>query len=103
MAYLGNLTRVFQSGSPNPKVNVFIIYGIWTLMLLILDKSWDFGPVPVMELLISTTFASIFWRSNRQTARSNRQAARSNIFACCYGVLVGLFTFVCFFRIAPIG
>jgi hypothetical protein len=96
MVYLSHFTRIFQSGHPNPQVNVFIIYGIWTLMLLILDRSWDFGTVPVMELLISATFASIFWRSNKQTASSS-------IFACCYGVLVGLFTFVCFFRVGPVG
>ena len=92
ITYVGSFTRLFQIGRPNQNFNVFFIYTLWTLMLLILGTTWNFTAIPLLELLTSTTLTSILWRTRKR-------ASDSKLFACCYGVLAGALAFVCIFGI----
>lgn len=88
--YIGSFTRVFQSGRPNQNFNVFFIYTLLTLMALIFSSGWQFVALPLPELAFSTLLASVIWRTRKRETQPK-------VLTCCYGILTGLLTFVCFF------
>lgn len=92
MVYVGSSTDIDYGRRGNQNFNLFFIYSIWTLMLLVLGSTWQFPALPLIELLISATLASILWTSKRRHSQSR-------VFASSYGVLTGLLAYVCFFGI----
>lgn len=88
-------TPLSESGRRNPNFNLFFIYAVWTLMLMTLSEIWQFQALPLLELLLASTFASIFWRTLKPSSSSQ-------LYACCYGIIVGVLGYVTVFGTSPI-
>lgn len=96
MAYLNSSTDISYGRGKNQNFNLFFLHAVWMLMLLVLGSVWDFTVVPLIELLFSLTLASIWGRARKRNSESR-------VFACCYGILIGLLCYVCFFGITLSG
>ena len=86
MVFVSTYTSISKSNRYNPNINLFIIYSIWTMVVLMLGSGWQFGGVPLIEFLLSSILASIF----KKTLSPNNIA---QIYACCYGVIFSVLGF----------
>lgn len=88
--YFNSFTPIFNIKDNNLNVNLFVIYGLWTLFILVLGGVWDFEPLPLFEVLFSLTLTSLLFRI--KTHSENQKLASS-----CYGVLTGLLVYISIF------
>lgn len=89
--YLGFLSGVeFPANrSRSPLINNFVLFSLWTLLVMSLVAAANAVWFPLLELLYSLTLAGMIWRFKQG-------AAFSHLAACSYGVICGslLFTVV---------
>lgn len=92
--YLGYLAsvQVPRRESRAPIINNYIVFLLWTMLLIGIDGSNDFLRFPLEELLYGTTIAVMIWRY--------RSSFRS-LLACCYGVISGSLAAVILLGINP--
>lgn len=97
LVYLGFIARLQLPvrESRSPVINNFIVFLLWTILVLGIDASVDLSNVPVEELLYSCTLAAMLWRFRY------RDSLKSLI-ACSYGVLAGALAAVIIFGIDTI-
>jgi hypothetical protein len=88
--YLNTFTRIFNIKTYNRNFNLFVVYGLWTLFILVVGSVWEFEPVPLLEILFSFTLTSILFRIKKH---SEGQKLASS----CYGVLTGLLVYISIF------
>jgi hypothetical protein len=83
-AYFGFIARPKMPvrDSNAPVINNFIIFLLWIVLVIGVDRSLGAILFPVAELLYSVTLASMLWRYRY------RDSLKSLI-AACYGVLAG--------------
>lgn len=94
MIFASTYTAVLDVGRRNPNINLFIIYGLWTMMVLVLGGSWQLGGIPLIELLLSTMLATIL-------RRTLKRDSAPQLYACCYGVVLGVLGFTSIFGVSP--
>ncbi|WP_204137936.1 hypothetical protein [Halomicronema sp. CCY15110] len=94
--YLGFLARmkVPIRESRAPIINSFILFLLWTLLLLGIDRSNQLVQFPLEELLYGSTIAAMIWRYKY---RDSFKA----LLACCYGIISGALAAVILFGINP--
>jgi hypothetical protein len=95
MIFLNAYTAVFEAAKRNRNVNLFIIYGLFTMMVLVLGSTWQFNAIPLMELLLSALFTSIL-------KRMKKSGNTPQLYACCYGFVIGVLGFTSLFGISPL-
>jgi hypothetical protein len=95
-AYFSFLARVQMPThrSRAPIVNNYVLFGLWTLLLLGIDGSNEYVYFPLEELLYSLTIAFLIWRYKRQDSFKD-------LLACCYGILSGALASVILFGWNP--
>jgi hypothetical protein len=95
--YLGFIARmkVPVRDSRAPIINSFILFLLWTLLLLGIDRSNQLVRFPLEELLYGGTIAAMIWRYKY---RDSFKA----LLACCYGVISGSLAAIILFGINPI-
>lgn len=81
VGFLLNL-KIPANDSRAPAVNNFVIFTLWTLLLIGLDETYDFSGVPLKELLYSVTLATLIWRYKRRNSFET-------LVSCCYGIVCG--------------
>ena len=94
MIFLNAYTAVFESTRRNRNVNLFIVYSLCTMMVLVLGSGWNYGGIPLIELLLSTLLASVL----KRTLKPN---SAPQLYACCYGVVIGVLGFTSLFGVSP--
>lgn len=82
--YLGFLIRLQlpTRESQAPKVNNFIMFILWTMLILGLADYLAFSRFPLAELLYSLTLAAL-------VMRYQRHKSLKDLAACCYGIICG--------------
>jgi len=95
--YLGFLARmkVPVNKSYAPIINSFVIFLLWTVLLLGIDQGNELVRFPLEELLYSTTLAVMIWRYKY---RNSFKA----LLACCYGIISGALAAVILLGMNPI-
>ncbi|NJM85733.1 MAG: hypothetical protein HC873_05475 [Leptolyngbyaceae cyanobacterium SL_1_1] len=88
LTYVGKYSQLFRSEHRAPLFNVFFIYAVWSVILMMLVRLLHSESFPIAELLFSSTLATIFWRDSSRSFRG--------ILSCSYGVLVGFLVYVIF-------
>lgn len=88
--YLNVFTPIFNIKNNNRNVNLFVVYGLWTLFILVLGSAWDFNPIPLFEVFFSFTLTSLFFRIKKH-------AEKQKLASSCYGVLTGLLVYISIF------
>jgi hypothetical protein len=83
-----------QNFSNAPIINNFVIFALWTMMLLGIDGSNQLNYFPLEELLYSVTIAFLIWRYKRQDSFKD-------LMACCYGILSGALAAIILFGWNP--
>ncbi|WP_206756515.1 hypothetical protein [Pseudanabaena sp. FACHB-2040] len=81
VGFLLNL-KVPANESRSPAINNFVIFTLWTLLIIGLERTYDFVGLPFRELLFSLTLATLIWRYKR---RNSFEA----LVSCCYGIVCG--------------
>ncbi|HEY9735672.1 MAG TPA: hypothetical protein V6D06_05290 [Trichocoleus sp.] len=81
VGFLLNL-KIPANESRAPAVNNFVIFTLWTLLLIGLDETYDFQGMPLKELLYSLTLATLIWRYKRLNSFET-------LVSCCYGIVCG--------------
>lgn len=84
VGFLINL-KVPTNDSRSPIINNFVIFTLWTLMIIGLDQSYEMAGVPVKELLYSLTLATLIWRYKQRNSFET-------LVSCCYGIVCGWLT-----------
>ncbi len=77
-----------------PVINNFVLFLLWTLLVLGIDGSSQLETFPLEELLYSLTLAFLIWRYKRQESLAD-------LLACCYGILSGALASVIIFGWNP--
>ena len=95
--YLGFIARIQSPTreSRAPIINSFIVFLLWTMLVLGVDINNETPYFPIEELLYSLTLAAMLWRYKY---RGQFKA----LIACCYGVLAGTMAAVIVFGINPV-
>jgi hypothetical protein len=81
VGFLSNL-KVPANDSLAPAINNFVIFTLWTLLIIGLDQTYDLIGVPFRELLFSLTLAALIWRYKRRNSFET-------LVSCCYGIVCG--------------
>lgn len=81
VGFLINL-KVPANESLAPAVNNFVIFTLWTLLIIGLDQTYEFMGAPFKELLYSLTLATLIWRYKRRNSFET-------LVSCCYGIVCG--------------
>ncbi|MGP1373356.1 MAG: hypothetical protein ACTS3T_11050 [Almyronema sp.] len=88
LTYIGRYSQLFRSQHRVPLFNIFFIYAVWLIILMLVVRLINHETFPIGELLFSGTLATIFWRDDTKSFRG--------ILSCSYGVLVGFLVYVIF-------
>lgn len=90
--YIGLLVqvRVPTNASRAPKINNFVIFTLWTMLVLGIDQYVAFLQFPLSELLYSVTLAGLI-------LSYQRRRSLASVVACCYGILCGWLGSLVFF------
>jgi hypothetical protein len=96
LIYLGFIARIQipTRESRAPIINSFIVFLLWTMLVLGVDITNETAYFPIEELLYSLTLAAMLWRYKY---RGQFKA----LVACCYGVLAGAMAAVIVFGVNP--
>lgn len=83
-AYMGFIARPLMPvrDSRAPIINNFIIFLLWTVVVIGVDRSIGVGDFPLAELLYSVTLAAMLWRYRYLDSLKS-------LIAACYGILAG--------------
>jgi hypothetical protein len=83
-AYMGFIARPRMPvrDSLAPIINNFIIFLLWTVVVIGVDRSVGVGVFPLAELLYSITLAAMLWRYRYLDSLKS-------LIAACYGILAG--------------
>jgi hypothetical protein len=84
VGFLSNL-KVPVNDSFSPAINNFVIFTLWTLLVIGVTQSYEVSNLPVRELLYSLTIAALIWRYKRRNSFEG-------LASCCYGVVCGWLT-----------
>ncbi|NJL44720.1 MAG: hypothetical protein HC922_01150 [Leptolyngbyaceae cyanobacterium SM2_3_12] len=82
--YLGFLIRLRrpEGESQAPRVNNFVLFTLWTMVVMGIARYTIFLQFPLAELLYSLTLSGLI-------LRSHRRKALKDLAACCYGIICG--------------
>ena len=86
--FVSYFTNFFQLPRRVPVFNLYFIFSVWTIFLLIFARRLYGFAIPIGELLFSVTLAATCWRYGRHSF--------SAFISCCYGVLTGALIYVTF-------
>jgi hypothetical protein len=86
--------QVPVNASYAPVINNYVIFLLWTVLIIGIDSSYDFIAFPVQELAYACTLALMI-------ARYKRQESVKDLLACCYGILSGALAAVVIFGWNP--
>ena len=88
LTYIGKYSQLFRSQHRVPLFNIFFVYAVWLIILMLVVRLLSQEAFPIGELLFSSTLATIFWRDDSKSFRG--------ILSCSYGVLVGFLVYIIF-------
>lgn len=74
--------RLSTNASRAPVINNFIVFTLWMMVLLGLDRIFVFQPFPLEEFLYSLTLAAMLWRFKGW-------GSLDTLVACSYGIVCG--------------
>jgi hypothetical protein len=83
-AYFGFIARPRMPvrDSRAPIINNFVIFLLWTVVIIGIDRSTGVAVFPLAELLYSVTLAAMLWRYRYLDSLKS-------LIAACYGILAG--------------